>query len=745
MAQTKNFKVDARTIIHLGRESIKDHTTALLELVKNSYDADANVVEVEVYKKETSDKIRIADDGIGMSESDIDDNWLRIGFSEKRKLKISPKGRRKTGEKGIGRLSTDRLGEELQIISVANDEKKGGLATNGIRINWELFNKDNQDLSGVPIEVIEYPVALLPLAKKTNTGTELVISKLRYNWTKENIESLCNELSILTPPFSETKDFEIFLKNDIAPEFNGKISPPDFVLPEIELNLEYDDVSSYVKYAIKDKFHGYTEKEGQLNWTTLSQKVIDPFEIPYTNEKLTCGKVKIKLLLYPRTKALAEGTSFSLSELREYVDKNVGVKIYRDNISVKPYGYAGNIIGNDWLGLAERHSRNPAGVDRPEYRVVANQLVGAVFVGRDINPNLTDSASREGLVENEAFFDLRALTLSAIALLENHRYTIYQEQKKSKSTPKPSHSETAEKFKEEVKTAKEDIDKLKQLVLVDDKEQTSQNQFKIKEAVEDISKFIEESEKASTSFTELLNHNRVLAGLATIGIASAVFGHETQGAITEFRESAKIAREYLDLEPIELKIITEELDKSIKYGGQVAAWGKFALSRVQREKRKKEKKNIKDLIEGILNELSEVFKPVDINIDRRNIENIEADVYPMDIESMLVNLLTNAYTACLQKNQNRVIKVELFAGEQKGEKGFYITMANSGPPIELSFIEWIWEPLNTLKKDRTGRETGTGLGLTIVKSIVEDLKGTKEILNDEELGGAKFKLWLPLK
>ncbi|MDR0393904.1 MAG: ATP-binding protein, partial [Tannerella sp.] len=250
MAQVKNFKVDARTIIHLGRESIKDHTTALLELVKNSYDADASIVEVEIYKRETFDKIRIADDGTGMTESDIDDSWLRIGFSEKRKIKMSPKGRRKTGEKGIGRLSTDRLGEELQIISIANGENGKHLTTNGIRINWELFNKDNQELTGVPIEVIENPMAILPLAKKVDTGTELIISKLRQDWTKENVEALCNELSILTPPFSETKDFEIFLKTDIAPEFNGKISPPDFVRPEIELNLEYDAVLTEVRYNI---------------------------------------------------------------------------------------------------------------------------------------------------------------------------------------------------------------------------------------------------------------------------------------------------------------------------------------------------------------------------------------------------------------------------------------------------------------------------------------------------------------
>lgn len=743
--QQKTFTIDARTIIHLGRESIKDHTTALLELVKNSYDADANVVEVEIYQKETYDRIRISDDGSGMTESVIDNNWLRIGFSEKRQVKLTPKSRRKTGEKGIGRLSTDRLGEVLEIKSISFNEETKQIESTGIIVNWELFNQDKQDLSKIPIDTIDEPVITLPALRKADTGTELIISKLRYNWTKENIESLYNELSFFLPPLSEIKDFEIYLKNDISPNFNGKITPPDFVKPEVELCLEYSGDSNLLKYTLNDKINIETPKEGKISWAELSQKVIDPLDIAFDKNELSCGPAIIKLLLYPRKKALAEGTNFSLAELREYVDKNLGVKIYRDNISVKPYGYSGSLIGNDWLGLADRHSRNPAGVDRPDYRVVANQLVGAVFVGRDSNPSLTDSAAREGLVENKAFFDLRALTLAGLSLLENHRYLIYQEQKekKRKLVFRPSPSETAEKFSEEVKFAKFGLDSLKKLT--EDKVHLEDKHNKIQEAVEGLSKFIDESEKASYSFNELLNHNRVLAGLATIGIASAVFGHETQGAITEFRESAILANEYLTLDTPDIPTAIDELNKSIKYGSQVAAWGKFALSRVQREKRKKEKRIIKEIVENLIKELSGVFSSVDISIVQDHSEDFKAEVYSMDIESIMVNLLTNAYTACLQNSENRIIKIGIQEVKQNEENGFSIIVSNSGPPINPQFIDWIWEPLNSLKRDQQGKETGTGLGLSIVKSIVDDLKGTKNVFIDEELGGAKFRVWLPLK
>src|SRR3954466_453638 len=116
-----SFSVDARAILNLGRESIRDHTTAVIELVKNSYDADATRVDVDLYVGNMNPArryIRIRDDGSGMSRDDIENKWLRIGYSAKRSKKISPIfGRRTTGEKGIGRISADRLGEELKLIT----------------------------------------------------------------------------------------------------------------------------------------------------------------------------------------------------------------------------------------------------------------------------------------------------------------------------------------------------------------------------------------------------------------------------------------------------------------------------------------------------------------------------------------------------------------------------------------------------------------------------------------------------
>ena len=110
-SMNKHFTVDARAVLTWGRDSIKDHTTAVLELVKNSYDAGSTVVVVTINAGDSDPEkrfLRISDAGEGMSGANVENHWLRIGFSEKLQARQTRTGRRKTGEKGIGRISADR-------------------------------------------------------------------------------------------------------------------------------------------------------------------------------------------------------------------------------------------------------------------------------------------------------------------------------------------------------------------------------------------------------------------------------------------------------------------------------------------------------------------------------------------------------------------------------------------------------------------------------------------------------------
>jgi signal transduction histidine kinase len=737
----QRFFVDAKTLIHLGRDSIKDHSTALLELVKNSYDADAKNVEVEIYSK-TNDFIRIADNGFGMSELELKNNWLRIGFSAKRLSKTSELGRRKTGEKGIGRISTDRLGSTLELRTKSKNDKLIGL-----KLNWNDFDVEGKDLSDIKVQLFEPESITLPELKgvKSETGTEIIISNQRQKWTNKNIENLFTELSALTPPFEEVIDFKIDLKNDILPNVSRVIDTNFLKAAEIDLEAFYDGKGSDIIYTINNK---YTKKETieTVNWKNLITKS-DLNVSDNILDKLRCGPITLKLSFFLREAASVENMSFNLSDLREFLDNNAGIKIYRDRIVVKPYGFPSSQFGYDWLNLADRKAQDPAGISRGNnYRVTPNQIVGATFISRDNNLSLSDSAAREGFVESEAFLDLKYFVLGSINMLESYRTKLLPEIKKSKSSDKSTESNT-NKIIKSLSEIEADLSEIK--AEIDSSKDIDDD---VKESVQkNITNLSKTTQKVEKTITDLLNWNRTLSGLATVGISSAVFGHETEGSITQFKGSTFTAKLLLKKKIPDIAGAISELDKAIKHSNKVAAWGAYALTRVQREKRSKKNINIKRTIETVIGELNPAFKAASIDLVFNGLDLV-SKTYQMDIETILINLLTNSYTATTQKNGERKIIVSLIREDLKINKkneivGYSIIVSDSGPGVSKEFSHRVFEPLFSTKINPTqgSNSIGTGLGLTVVSSIVRDLNGRISFDLDPILKGARFKVWLPLE
>jgi len=736
----QRFSVDAKTLVHLGRDSIKDHTTALLELVKNSYDADAKNVEVNVFCKNGNDLISVADNGFGMTKEELINYWLRIGFSSKRKSKQSSLGRRKTGEKGIGRISTDRLGANLELLT--KTEKDGII---GLKVNWDEFDTEGKDVFDIEIELIKPSSINLPLidGNESKTGTEIRVTNLRQPWTKNNIENLYYELSALTPPFKDVKDFQVLLNNDVAPSFSKMVNSDFFKASEIELTAVYDGKGSDILYTIQDR---YTKKEKTeiIQWKKLLTKIENEGSIEVSDD-LRCGPITLKLLFFLREAASVQGTDFKLAELREFLDINQGIKIYRDNIAVKPYGFPSSQFGYDWLGLASRKAKDPAGISRGEesYSVTPNQLIGAAYITRDKNIELSDSAAREGLVESGAFYDLRSFILGSINMLESYRYSIYSIIEKSREKKKPAASKEAEQIKLQLFNVKEGLESIKEEIA---SKTTTTSHVNISRPIE---KSIEQVEvltiKVEKTITELLNWNRVLSGLATMGISSAVFGHETEGSINLFKTATDTAKLFLKINPPDVPNAIIEIDKALKHSRKVASWGSYALTRVQREKRKKLPISIKTkIIDTIVKDLKPAFEVSSILLESKG-DTLVSKTYQMDIESILINLLTNAYTACNQKSGVRKVIIYIGREDRRNQKGYYITVSDTGPGIAKEFKNRIFEPLFSTKIAATGesKSIGTGLGLTIVKSTVIELGGEITFDQDPELKGARFKIWLP--
>lgn len=733
----QHFAIDAKTLIHLGRDSIKDHTTALLELVKNSYDADAFNVDVDVFCKNNKDSIRVSDNGFGMTKEQLINFWLRIGFSNKRLSKVSELGRRKTGEKGIGRISTDRLGANLELITKTVQD---GIV--GLKVNWDEFDTEGKDVTDIEVEIFTPTSINIPDKENSPslTGTEIRVTNLRQPWSKSNIENLYYELSALTSPFRNVKDFTIKLENDVAPEYSKPVDSKFYKASEIEVTTVFDG-SNKVFYSIKDKYNK-NEIVDTINVEQFYSKVI-PADSS-SEVELKCGPVEVKLLFFLRDSSAVSGTDLKLSDLKGFLDNNNGVKIYRDNIAVKPYGFPKAQLGYDWLGLGDRKAKDPAGISRSQdYKVSPYQLVGAVFIERDSNLELKDSAAREGLVESEAFFDMKEFVMATLRLLEVHRAEIYPliEKNREEKAATPTHKEV-EKLMSQLTSVKEDLNFIKEEI--ETKDNVKPISF-LKPITNTISKVDVIADDVDSTISELLKWQRVLSGLATMGISSAVFGHETEGSISQFQGSTNTAIKFLKSLPPDIEESLIELDKAIKHSKKVAAWGSYALTRVQREKRSKRNVQIFKTIDGVIKELKPAFEASSIEL-KINGENLYSKTYQMDIESMLVNLLTNAYTASLlTKKGTRKVLIKVGLEDKDDKKGYYFSVSDTGPGVAKEFRNRIFDPLFSTKNtaNNESKSIGTGLGLTIVKSIVDELMGEIILETDPVLKGASFKIWLP--
>ena len=734
----QRFYIDAKTLIHLGRDSIKDHSTALLELVKNSYDADATSVSIEIYSN-TKNLIRVSDNGFGMTAAELKNSWLRIGYSGKRVSTKSKLGRRKTGEKGIGRISTDRLGSKLELRTKSKDDNLVGL-----RVNWDDFDVEGKSLSDIRVEIFEPTEIILPLTKgrPSATGTEIIIENQRQPWSKVNIENLAQELSALTPPFEDVEDFEISLINDVYPIPPEDINAKYLDAAEIKIEAYYPGTGTEIIYTYWDK---YNKKEviEKIEWANLL--TVSGIDYKSNEPKIKTGSMTIKLYFLLREGASVKDLDFNLKSLREFLDNNAGIKIYRDRIVVKPYGFPSSQFGYDWLGLADRKAKDPAGISRSDnYSVTPNQLVGAVFIERDSNIALSDSAAREGLVESEAFYDLKSLVLGTVNMLESYRKKLLPQIKQAKRKSRSTESRS-ERIVKALNNIEQDLFSINKEI-----QENADIQEHLKERVQrNVYDLSGTTDKVEKTITELLNWNRTLSGLATIGISSAVFGHETEGSITQLKGSVQAAKLLLTRKEPQVQEALREIEKAVKSSKRVAAWGAYALTRVQREKRSKKDINIAKTLESVITELEPAFKAASITIET-DLERLVSYTFQMDIETILINLLTNSYTAATLKSGERKIRVVLKSDDLKEpkkliENGYSITVSDTGPGVSKEFEHRLFEPLFSTKvnPNQGSKSIGTGLGLTVVNSIVNDLNGQIYFDKDPDLKGARFKIWIP--
>lgn len=727
------FEMSARVPLQLGRESISNSTTAISELIKNSYDADALEVKLSFYGlgKPVS-TLLLEDNGFGMNLEALTKSWLRIGTENKHIVGRSLKGRVLTGAKGLGRLGIDRLCKKM-VLYTKTKEMDHVLQLN---IDWKKFENTNLSLSEIKHSIFKnsYPMSdrfgtLFP----DGEGTRLLLIGLKDDWNGYILDDLKKELRLLVSPFSDMVDFSIGLSMD-GKVFDALNSSDILESARWTINAEIENnnnVSGDFHYKPDDSHFSFRD----IKW---GEWIKSRGDLP------KCGPMKFQLYFIPRENSSAEKVDFNLREIRAFLDANQGVRIYRDNFRVRPYGEPSG--KGDWLDLGLRKVRSPQGITQGGWKVGPNQVVGAVFISREINAELDDQANREGIVENDAFFDMRAFIIKVIETFESIAT------KKSRGTDKEDSAKIMlEYFKKENEKTTEIANKLKNTISKQSKKKRV-NKKELKSLVNDFISVVDsqnENTRKVEKLIETLEYQKdTMANLASIGILTVCLGHESKqhaglASNRAFLLKRSISGHEEEIKKLGIDSISEDLDvimSSVKY---ITSFAKFALSNVRPDKRERKKIDLK----GIINSVVEVFSPslekseinLELNIDQSSSFGIRG--YEIDWESTVINLLTNSIWALEGKVEGeRVIKISLMGDDNS----VYLNFCDSGCGLESGTESQIFDINFSTRKDGKGNKIGTGMGLPIVKTFVEEHSGGSiSVIANGEKGGAEFVIRVP--
>ena len=203
------FKITPRVIAHLGEDLIKNESIAVLELVKNSYDAYASKCEVFFEdKKGKIVSIQINDNGCGMNVNTVKDVWLVIGTDNKKKI-LQQEGLKRypLGEKGIGRLGVHKLGKKITLISKTESDPEVEL-----EIDWSQL-ENAKSINSFPVKI---NLNIFPLHFAENeTGTKIIIESLKCEWDRRQLREIYRNIMSLHSPFEDASDqFEVMIRSN---------------------------------------------------------------------------------------------------------------------------------------------------------------------------------------------------------------------------------------------------------------------------------------------------------------------------------------------------------------------------------------------------------------------------------------------------------------------------------------------------------------------------------------------------
>jgi len=664
------FQPKARIIKLLGDELITNEVIAMVELVKNSYDADATEVKItlENVRDLESGRIVIRDNGIGMNLDTILNAWLQPGTDVKKKNREKNERSRIfhrpiLGEKGVGRFAAQKLGS---LITLTTRSKEDKLETS-VEVNWKEFEKDKL-LSEIPVRWIRIEPKTF---RENQTGTSLEIRFLAKPWTKEMVSNLAQKLVSLQSPFREERDFEITIESEEFPEVAEQAKFPTNLFSTAVYSLS-GTVSDEGILRARYRFLNPAFKQFERPFEIRNIDIKEPsdFKSDGSIRKPMCGGLAFRFYVWDLDPLTLRET-VSRKTYNTYIQPLTGVRIYRDNFRVWPYGEQ----DNDWLELDILRVNNPSKC------LSNNQIIGLVQISHDTNPALRDKTDREGLIENPEYKDFKNLILSTMNQLE-----ILRRQDKDK-IDHLRERKTGKKFDETI----DEIDKMREKVHKNDHDELYATN-------------INSVEKAHNDYR--VNTVEKLYVMAGIGVAALMPAHEVQIQLK-------------DLAPL-IESVKKDMT-SYGFGGRmmnrfdsieriIAILSDVSQGALELTKREHKLVPLRSVVDFSLKIKEPELKRDCIDVEVLEKEKISLKIYSNLVMTAVLNLIDNSIWWLQRKVDGRKIRITI---KRDPEMNIMIIVSDNGPGIDPSDLPFLGEAFYTRKPK------GTGLGLFITRRAME--------------------------
>lgn len=770
------FTVDTHIFRELGEMLVGRDSTALVELIKNAYDADAKLITVTGNGlRTTRGSIILADDGNGMNQDVFEKGFLRVAsrIKEEGERRSPLFKRRFTGAKGIGRLAAHKLSSFISVDSNPSSKVFKNRECIFASIDWkmieeefetleELYQEPDDDEEAAAKKDRKTPIIILESAARSGCGTQIKLTRLRRKWTSKELERFFWEIQTFRPPESLTNPSKKFFPD---PLYFKKIKTSDSASsdPGFKVVLKGDFESSEAYFAAqvsaaswileidankkkKKVIYTITPTKNYLRDNPESDAEQVEYELDFPDE-IQGPYFQSRVLIF-------EGHSASQNKaIRKWMGKMEGIRIYMEGFRVLPYGES----GNDWLELDTDYKKRGRTLsylkdfEGLEFDIEKSKdeglsgptnsgVFGAVFLTQNDSCDLRMIVNREGFIHDSSFDSLQKIVRVGIDLStrERHAASYWRRMKWHEDrVPKTiALDESPKSLKEAVAS---NITSASQLAK---EARQAAAAGKFEEAENKIRKAASKFQTGSEISSRLLTEPELTRILAAIGTQMAAFVHEVKGllgtSLTLERAIAKIKKDTSVKSETRKKLaqLSQAITDMRKSVERQASYLTDITSPDARRRRSRQK----------LNERFESAKRIVLPEVSRKELLIENEIpvsfktlpmFPAEVTLIFSNLLSNAVKAS-------DVNGSILASAEKTQDGIIVFLSNTGKKVNVPKAEkWFrpFESTSTSVSPLLGQ--GMGMGLPLTRNMIEEYGGSVKFVNPVDGYSTTIEVFFP--